>query len=320
MSSDPRIDQALLDWHSHASALGHKPDEFQHELLWQKSEEHRSHIVLKLTAPEQSYVLKKHFIGGDVEAVSNAQTAAQNALADHTDAVVPKIVIADPKSELLVMEHFNGQTINEAMNDENDPMEIVRKIAIWCNAFHRNSFDETRIFRPVFMSRFFEKMVSSIKEGNRTVPEPQAYLRCASQITDIAERYKNQETKTAQLHGDLNVRNFLFGEAQTAALDFKPFDIKPSGYDIARVLLDFTELFGDPNAVAVGDVVPQDIKDAFFSEYKFLPETDPAISFLCYTRLLEDWHSIPTNPDHRSVRQEYRLEQILKIAELAFEL
>ena len=163
-------------------------------------------------------------------------------------------------------------------------------------------------------------MIKTVKSGVRSVAEPHTYLRCAYKISEITTSHQKQKTQMVDLHGDLTVDRFLFDEAKVTARGFRDLKHGPAGIDTAHLLVDFTIEYGDPNVLELGQIVPENIQDIFFDEYNCIARNDVGFSFQSYISLLDAWYGIPSDPHKRSIPQEIRLEKILKIAEIGFQL
>lgn len=321
MRTDPRIEKTLLLWHQYAGELGVDPSDFQHDLLWQKNEKWRSHVVLKMDGPEHAYVIKKKFSGQSIKDGLKAQENAREAIKNHPVASVPKVHFVNDEDQFCIMDFFDGRPITSVLEEPSNKNQYLRLMGEFCHALHSGTaLHGERTFQPKFMMNYIKRVIARLEAGEWSVAEKSMFLRCANKIPNIAEKYEDQRTHSAQLHGDLNVRNLLFEENKVAAFDFKPLDFKPVGYDISRLLVDFTELYVTPSDLQSGRIVPEQVNNSFFESYTFRNPDDPSISFLPFTRLLEDWLQIPTIPAERSVRQEFRLENILQIAEVGFEI
>jgi len=251
--------------------------------------------------------------------ISEAQIYAHEALDGNKISQVPETLLVKEKDGFVIQSFFEGLTCAENLFSTSQDITL-NKMGNWCHDLHSSTFHETRRFQPKFMVNYLIDLNERIKSGRTKISEPRLFARCAEKLPDIADQFERRYTNTAQLHGQLNVGNFLFGSQATCVSHFRPFDVKPIGYDISRLLVDFMLLHGDISELSAQKVIPDSILLPFFEAYEFRPINDPSISFLMYTRLLENWYEIHSDPMARSVEQETRLERILQIAEIGFDL
>ncbi|MEO0864953.1 MAG: phosphotransferase, partial [Pseudomonadota bacterium] len=117
-------------------------------------------------------------------------------------------------------------------------------------------------------------------------------------------------------HGDLNAHNILISDGSVGAYDFLPHSHAPVGYDIARLLLSYTQMQGDIGSIPKGHVMPPVLLDAFFEGYGFVPPDDPGVTFLMRIQILTDWNRFNHN---LSVAATLRFQRLRAIANRAFD-
>lgn len=318
---DPRITTALAEWHEIAPDLGLNPSAFRAKLLWQKEESNRSHIVLRLASPDRKLVLKRIFKPSNNsrtrESLAMQQRAAQ-AMAGLDGLLVPQVLHVSPDGALGIMQHVPGKTLNDHL-EAGKPAEIMlRRAGKWLGAFHGAFETSQRTYQPQFMVRHMARVSATVEADMTSLPERDLFLRCAERIPAIADRFTGQRTVSAQKYGDLNLRNILIGPDGVAGLDLAPDSSAPVGFDIARLLMDYAELFQPPGDPVRGSLLSEATLEAFFQGYRLVGMDDPAVGFLPYVQILNDWRIIPVRDQDRSLRQSRRLAMILHLAEHAF--
>lgn len=314
--SDPRMKQALAEWAEVAPLLGFDPKAFRAKLIWQKDEPQRSHIVLRLKGPV-GLILKRIFAVPRDEILTDSVIALQGAhqrLLPFKEAHAPEVLFASDAGDLVVMTEAKGKTLNDHMVRGRAHGQMLQRTGAWLAAYHRSGKTEARTYQPKFMVQHAARMATEISDGTRSVPEPDLFLKCCDLVKARQADAEGQGTISADKHGDFNLRNILLGPDGETGLDFKPPTTAPVGFDIARMLMDYGELFQPMSDVPPGEVLSPATQQAFFDGYDLVSKDDPAVRFLPFVQLLNDWRLIPADAVRRSWRQSARLDAIIGLA------
>lgn len=316
LGTDPRLKQALQEWAQIAPTLGLEPSAFKAKLIWQKDEKTRSHIVVRLKGARK-LILKRVFATPDDAELAGAIDAQRDAhmrLEAYEQAHAPEVLYAARDGHTVVMAEASGKTLNDHLLAGRPHDQMLRRAGAWLDAFHRSGETETRTYQPRFMVRHAARMREAVLDQSMTVALPDLFAACCAQIPNIAGACEGQQTISATKHGDLNLRNLMLGPDGETGLDFKPPSSAPVGFDIARLLMDYAELFQPDGDGLLSD----ETMDAFFDGYRFVGRDDPSVRFVPYVQLLNDWRLIPAIPAKRSWRQTARMQRIEALARSAF--
>lgn len=322
LGSDPRLDRALEDWARVAPSLGFDPSGFKSRVIWEKDDAQRSHIVVRLKG-SRTLILKRVFKAPQdaslPEAVA-AQQAAFTALAERAKAHAPEVLFASEDGTFVLMAEASGKTLNDHLNAGRPHAQMLRRTGKWLAAFHGSNPTETRTYQPKYMVGHVQRMADGIADGSLNVAQPDLFAACCARVPQIAEGMTDQQTVSATKHGDFNLRNILLGPDGATGLDFKPVSTAPVGFDIARLLMDYAELFQAAADVPAGALLSDATLDAFFEGYDLVGRDDPSVRFVPYVQILNDWRLIPPDPAKRSWRQAARMDRIASLARTAFAL
>ena len=321
--SDKRIESALEIWKNAAAQIGLDEDTFDHKLLWQKDEPYRNHVVIAFNSPDRNLVLKQIFkktSEKDPCAAALAQKNAHQVLANQERAHAPELLFMSQDGSTVIMEQVRGQTLDSHLSAGKDPVRLLRRTGQWLARFHGATHEGSRIYQPKFMENHIARIRSDVADGNSGVADRDLFLQCCDLIPEIARGFEGQTSVSCAKHGDFNLRNVILGPDGATAIDFKPHQTAPVGFDICQILLDYAELYQDENDVESGKVLSAKTLSAFFDGYDFVKVGDPGVGFLQYVQLLNDWRLIPVTPAHRSWRQALRHEKISTLAKKAFGL
>ena len=320
LDTDDRLTQALGEWDDIAPTLGFDRGTFKSKLIWQKDEAKRSHIVVRLRGP-RSLILKRVFTAPDnapLFAAISAQRDAHARLASNARAHAPEVLFASADGTCVVMAEAAGKTLEYHLTAGRSHEKMLRRTGGWLTAFHTSGVTETRTYQPRFMVGHAARMCQGVADGTIKVALPDLFMACCEKIPEIAESATDRQTVSAAKHGDFNLRNILLGPDGETGIDFKPASTAPVGFDIARLLMDYAELFQPDDDIPVGGLLSDATLDAFFAGYDCVGRDDPAVAFLPYVQLLNDWRLIPPNPARRSWRQIARMARIELLARNAF--
>lgn len=316
MGSDPRLDRALGEWTQIAPTLGFDPAAFKARIIWQKDDAQRSHIVVRLKGA-RTLILKRVFRApndvGLAEAVA-AQAAAHVQLADNPKAHAPEVLYTANDGRIVVMAEASGKTLNDHLSAGRPHAQMLRRTGRWLARFHASGPTETRTYQPKYMVGHVARMADEVAAGKLHIAQPDLFTACCAKIPVIAEGMMQQQTVSATKHGDFNLRNILLGPDGATGLDFKPVSSAPVGFDIARLLMDYAELFQPEGTAQTGALLSDDTLDAFFDGYDLVGRDDPSVRFVPFVQLLNDWRLIPPDPARRSWRQVARMDRIADLA------
>ena len=318
--TDPRLKQALGEWAQIAPGLGLDSRLFRAKLIWQKKEPDRSHVVIRLRGP-RGLILKRVFTapqGGNSNQSIAAQRDAFERLVPYDKAHAPEVLFANDTGNIVVMVEASGKTLNDHLSGGRAHGQMLKRTGAWLAAFHVSSETEKRIYQPRFMVNHAERMASGIEAGQISVADPQRFVTCCRLVSQHAAKVTDQATISAAKHGDFNLRNILLGPNGETGLDFKPQSSAPVGFDIARILMDYAELFQPTAELEPGTLLSKATLDGFFRGYNVVTRDDPAVTFLPFVQLLNDWRLIPSDPARRSWRQTERYKAITALAQNGF--
>lgn len=318
---DPRLKQALSEWAGIAPSLGMDVDSFTAKVIWQKNEPARNHIVVRLKGPSRNLVLKRVFTAPEdarLPDAINAQRHAFERLASHPFAHAPEVLFSSDDGMIVVMEDVPGKTLNDHLDAGRPHRQMLSRAGRWLAAFHRSDATEQRTYQPRFMVAHVDRMRDGVATGRIKIAEVDLFLNCCSQIHQIAKYAADQSTVSAVKHGDFNLRNILMGPGGETGLDFKPITTAPVAFDVSRILMDYAELFQPTLLPPSGALLSDDTLSAFFEGYDIVGRDDPAVRFVPFVQLLNDWRLIPVDPSQRSWRQAARMKTIKMLARYAF--
>lgn len=310
---DPRLKTARDTWAEIAPSLGLAPDAFQLKVIWQKEEPDRSHMVLHLNGPRR-FIMKmafRHRPTDPPRPALDALRAAHARLKPFDKAHAPEVLYASDNGDVVVMTEAVGKTFEEHMSAGRNPAPLLRRAGAWLACFHQGGDIETRTYQPRFMLDHIRRMVNNVQSGALVVPQPDLFVEYGEFVPRLAVEEKT--TISADRHGDFNLRNLMLGPEGETGLDFKPVSTAPVGFDIARFLTEFAELFQPVDSLSPGDILSDHTCRAFFSGYSMVSEDDPAVQFLPYIQLLNDWRLIPVGAAQRSWRQSARFDAIVAL-------
>ncbi len=319
MVGDPREAAVLESWRRLAPAAGIDVTGFVPGRIWQKYAGGRSHVVMRLDGPgARSYVMKQIFQPDSPAYIANVLAAhleAQEALDDHPNASVPRLLAHDRDRRVWLQDHIPGETLLNLCMDAADHAPHLAAAGAWLSAYHRATFREARIFQPHFMVDHIDSIAKSVEKGTRRIREGGRFVAFARQLPDFAQEATGLASKTAAKHGDMNCHNILIDGAKTAAFDFSEQSTAPVGYDIVRLLLNCAVNFADIGKIRPGQAMPGAMMRAFFRGYDFVNADDPGVQFLQRVQILIDWNRLSPRDTVYNLMRSKRIEAI---AERAF--
>lgn len=320
--ADPRLKQTLTEWAGIAPTLGLDADAFKAKVIWQKDEATRNHIVVRLIG-SRNLILKRVFETPDRDEMLGAARAQRDAfdrLSQHKKAHASEILFANDDATLVVMTEVSGKTLNDHLTAGRSHAQMLRRTGRWLAAFHGSGSTENRTYQPRYMVGHVARMGEAVRDGSLRVALPELFKASCDKIPQMAEAAMDQPTLSAPKHGDFNLRNILLGPDGETGIDFKPTSTAPVGFDIARILMDYAELFQPMDEVPPAALLSDTTLEAFFDGYDLVGRDDPAVRFIPFVQLLNDWRLIPPNPTRRSWRQVARMNMIETLARNAFDL
>ncbi|MFL4469388.1 phosphotransferase [Tateyamaria armeniaca] len=287
---------------------------------WIKSDANREHVVVRFDSDgAPPLILKQAFRPKDEAEFSGILRnlrAAEAATADLDDVTVPRILAVDMARQAYLMTFIPGQTLLDLCRQSDDHRPILRQAGRWLAAYHAGTFQEDRAFQPKFMARHMLHLVSQMDSGERRIKGQKRFKALAHQVQDWVGPCSGRISKVSAKHGDLNAHNILMSDGSVGAYDFLPHSHAPVGYDIARLLLSYTQMEGDISAIPQGHVMPPALFDAFFEGYGFVPPDDPGVTFLMRIQILTDWNRFNHN---LTVSATLRFQRLRAIANRAFD-
>ena len=308
--------RALETWAVMANRLGLPVHEYDAKPIWHKSELDRAHIVLSLQHEKRpALVLKQVFkeaSEGKLIATAKTQGHVCRAMGDGALGV-PDILGVDDARRAVLMYAAKGRTADVMLASGGDKSGVLGHLGAWLGAFHKATYREDRAFQPRFMVDHIARLTGEVRGGHRAIPKPDAFLYHATRLAAHAKAAEGAATRSAQSHGDFNLRNAIIDGASVSVVDFHVARDAPRGFDIARILVDAAALYEptpDPDTV-----LNRTHFLAFCDAYGDDLAADQSLPFLLRTRLLVDWVAIPKSRLMRSQRQHQRFKGLLRLAE-----
>lgn len=302
-----------------ADQAGIDPTAFAVRAEWIKDDANRLHIVQRFDGPDGACVVLKHALHPvDTDGfrdILEAHQTASTALSGHAGAGVPEVLAFDVALQSYLMSFFPGETFLNLCRQNENHEPFLHAAGAWLGAYHAATFEQERPFQPKFMLRHMHRLSDQMERGERKVFGQKRFISLARDMDTYAQEADGHPGKVSAKHGDLNAHNILIDGARTVALDFLAPSTAPVGYDIARFLLSYMQMVGDPSRLPKGHVLPPDALQAFFDGYANIPSNDPIVDFLMRIQILTDWNRMS---DKKTLASVMRFERIKKIARRAF--
>lgn len=295
------------------------PSPYRRTQHWIKSDANREHVVVRFDSDDGPPLILKQAFRPQNEAeftdiLKNHRTA-EAALRGCSGVGVPNILAVDVRRQAYLMTFFPGETFLDACRQSEDHRPLLRQVGKWLAAYHQGTFEQERVFQPKFMARHMLHLADQMEKGTRKIKGQKRFIALTQQVQDWVAPCSDRFSKVAAKHGDLNAHNILMTNSMVGAYDFLPYSTAPVGYDIARILLSYTQMEGDISAIPKGHVMPPAMYDAFFEGYGFVPPDDPGVTFLTRIQILTDWNRFNHN---LSVGAAIRFQRLRAIANHAF--
>ncbi|MDU8910860.1 phosphotransferase family protein [Aestuariicoccus sp. MJ-SS9] len=304
MLRDPLADAAMRHWPALAVEAGLRASDWRSDPMARREDFRVARIVMRMRHKDGRQLVLKH------EARPKRPEAFMQAMAAHLAAHdgypdgVPELFTFDVRAQSCVMAMVDAEPLSVRLEPEGaNHGAILRAVGAWAAGFHRSGLGEGRVFQPKFTLDYLRRIVGELQRGERMVPEPEAFLRCAAYLCDRQADFEGQHTVTAQTHGDLHMRNVLVGEGGVWGIDFAGGNVVPVGHDLARLLVDYATLRTRHADIPAGEVLPPAASEAFFEGYTLVGPADPSVRLLLRHRVLADWWGLP---HMRSAAQERR--------------
>ena len=289
-----------------------------------RSDDKGARLVLALESAGRQLILKQEEPAAAGEKAHftqslAAQESARLRLAGNTQGLrVPKVLAFLPEQGIALMERLDGEPaahLLEKAESRNDRRDVLAACGRWLGEFHRaTSGGAPRPYQPRLVLEHLRAQRTLIGQGQLKVADPRFYLQLSTLVEAAAIEFTGQPSRHARRHGDFSLRNILIGGSRVGAIDFKPEQTAPVGYDIARLLVDYTALYGDHGKIPDGQLLQGPDRTAFFRAYDFAKQEDAAVGFLMRVQLLSEWVRIPANEEQRGLMQILRLQGLTETA------
>ena len=249
------------------------------------------------------------------------QQVAYDSFPHSAEFTLPSPVALHEDRQVSLMSFIEGQPISEVMKQTQtckEQLELLTKCGAWLDIFHRSQGHETREFRPKHTLRHYQNLRTQIETGDSKTVARSLFLRGIDKLTEVAPSVAGVVTIAAMQHGDLHLRNLIWNNGQIAGIDVTKDRAAPVGYDIAKILLDFTTVFRSDDGLAAGQIVHRDTFEAFFKGYTLVGPDDPSVRLLLYSRILATLKTVPAKQKERTDAKQRTLDRLRPIARNAF--
>ncbi|ETA52949.1 phosphotransferase [Ponticoccus alexandrii] len=314
ISSDQQV------WEALARDAGLDPGAYAVARIWRKETRTHRHVVMRIEGESGAVILKRIFHPVDEKpfvTLVQAQARAAEAMAEAAESV-PQVLAFDTEARAVLMEAAPGRTVYDLLDHGAGAADVLCRAGRWLAAFHRASGTEARVFQPRFMRDHVGHLMRQHEAGEIALARPGDFARHGAAVIALADAHEGRQTLSSATHGDMHLRNILLDGQRSWGIDFSALHSAPVGFDIARLLLHYTGVFADLDALPPGAVVHPDLLAAFFEGYDLVGPDDPSVQYLLRVRLLMDWAAIPARRMARSAGQTRRLQRLGRLAERVF--
>jgi hypothetical protein len=208
--------------------------------------------------------------------------------------------------------------MRDAAEDNARQLELLQLAGEWLDAYHRTKVSETRIFQPKHAVNYYHDLGEKIQSGDLKVAAKPLILQGVERLSELANKYSDQETVSAVQYGDFHMRNLIFDGTCLTGINISKNQPAPVGHDIARLLLDYTAILRSSKELESGQIIPADAIEAFFAGYRLVGPNDPSVQFLPYAKILGSLVNVPQRRNDRSKTNQKTLERLRPIARVAF--
>lgn len=282
-------------------------------------------LTLRATHPEAGDFAYKFQLRPHAPEGFARHHALQQAAFDsfpHCDRfTVPRPVYVDAARQVSLMEYIDGPPVSEMMQAAGSPdaqLQLLARCGAWLNAYHGQQ-TEARPFRPAHTLKYYGTLKQKILTGETTVPARALFLRGIDTLSELAPDFAGRPTLAAVQHGDFHLRNLICRNDQIVGIDMSKDQIAPVGYDIAKILLDFTAVFRSGVPLPNDGIVHPETRAAFFEGYTRVGADDPGVAFLLHARILATLFTVPAAPEDRTGAKKRTLRRLRPIAVHAFD-
>lgn len=323
---------ALAHWPALAKSCGLSGEAPTYEVVLARQDALGPKVILLVRQGEGRLMLLKQELrpdnhpGGHFALSLAAQEQARRRLAGNMQGLrVPRLLAFLPTEATALLEYLpaeNAAALLEQSDSNRDRREILQDCGRWLAEFHRSARGPHRPFQTRFACDHLRKLRSDVNIGQLKVADTALFMSLADAVLASADQFDGLPAHHAERHGDYNLRNILIDRAgltsKVCAIDFRPSQSAPVGYDVARLLVDFTALYAEHLKVADGELLQRAYMGAFFRGYDFAKRDDAAIGFLTGVQIVQDWLRIPAREEQRSLMQTLRLAGLVQTARRMF--
>lgn len=235
---------------------------------------------------------------------------------------VARPVFVLPEHQCALFEYVEGDILRDRMHlairDKVAQADLLKRAGCWLDALHRTRTAERRVLNSGHILNRFAKIRDEISSGQIDVPAKKLFLQGVSHLEIIARQNVGRETLACIRHGDLHMGNVIVSDTHVGGIDFSPKGTALVGYDISRLLFDYTRRIRNVDDIPRGHIVPPDALEAFFDGYKLVDANDSSVRMLLFAQILQAWLLIPKDPKERTNAKQLTLDQIKPIARNGF--
>ena len=332
LTEDDLAGAALSHWSMLAKTCGLSADLPASEVLLARKEAHGPKVVLVVRQGDGKPMLLKQEVrqdnhpGGHFALCLAAQEQARRRLAGNMQGLrVPRLLAFLPKEAVALLEYLPGEnaaTLLEQSDSNRDRRAILQDCGRWLAEFHRSARGPHRPYQTRYACEHLQKVRSDVNIGKLKVADTAIFISLVDAVLESAVRFDGLPAQHAERHGDYNLRNIVIervgGASKVGAFDFRPSQSAPVGYDVARLLVDFTALYAEHLKVPDGELLQRAYLGAFFRGYDFVKRDDAAVGFLVGVQIVQDWIRVPSRDEHRSFLQTLRLAGLAQTARRMF--
>ncbi|MEL6465402.1 MAG: phosphotransferase [Pseudomonadota bacterium] len=315
---------ADLHWQSVKDQAGLPQKGWTHARLARRDDPHNSSLTQRVSHPTAGEFAYKFQLRPESQEGFEAHFQRQQVAYDsfpHSDALgMPRPVFVDAVRRVSLVDYVDGVPVSEVMKRGTTPdaqLALLTQCGAWLDAFHRCQH-ETRRFRPAHTLRYYEKLKQKIETREVSVAARGLFLRGIDTLAATAPNYEGKNTVAAIQHGDFHLRNLIWSAGRIVGIDVSKAQIAPVGYDVAKILLDFTSVCREGVALPSDHIIHPDTLAAFFKGYRLVGADDPSFNFLLYARILATLRTVPGAQRDRTHAKTRTLQRLRPIAEKAF--